>query len=232
MANSKHQVRFPGESESYRTARDKLLDAEIEIRRTIESVAAQRRRLPLGGEVPQDYAFEEIVGEDGKGKKRKVLMSELFAEGKDSLILYSFMYGPEMPSACPSCTSILDSLDGEAPHIMQRVNLAVVAKSPIERIHEWAKERRWRNLRFLSSAGSTYNHDYQGENAKGEQMPALNVFVRKNGRISHFYNTELMFAPSDPGQDMRHVDMIWPLWNLFDVTPEGRGEKWSPKLAY
>ena len=232
MANSKHQVRFPGESESYRAARDKLLDAEIEMKRTIESVAAQRRRLPLGGEVPQDYAFEEILGEDGERKKHKVRMSELFAEGKDSLILYSFMYGPEMPRPCPSCTSIIDGLDGEAPHVGQRANLAIVAKSPIERIREFAIERGWRNLRFLSSAGSTYNHDYQGENANGDQMPALNVFVRKTGRISHFYNTELMFAPSDPGQDMRHVDTIWPLWNLFDVTPEGRGEKWNPKLAY
>ncbi len=124
MAKSKHQVRFPGESESYRAERDKLLDAEIEMRRTIESVAAQRRRLPLGGEAPQDYAFEEIVGADAKGKKRKVRMSELFAPGKDSLILYSFMFGPEMPSACPSCTSIIDGLDGEAPHVMQRVNFA------------------------------------------------------------------------------------------------------------
>ena len=231
-ADSKHKVRFPGESESYRAARDKLLDAEIEMRRTIESVAAKRRNLPVGGEVPQDYLCEEIVGENGTGIRRKVRMSELFAEGKDSLILYSFMYGPEMKSACPSCTSIIDGLDGEALHVIQRVNFAIVAKSPIERIREWAKERGWRNLRFLSSAGSTYNHDYQGENVKGDQMPALNVFVRRKGKISHFYNTELMFAPSDPGQDMRHVDMIWPLWNLFDVTPEGRGEKWNPKLTY
>jgi predicted dithiol-disulfide oxidoreductase (DUF899 family) len=92
-------------------------------------------------------------------------------------------------------------LDGEAQHVTQRVGVAIVAKSPIERIRTWAKERGWRNLRFLSSAGSTYNHDYQGENAKGAQMPALNVFVRQNGKISHFYNTELMFAGSDPGQD-------------------------------
>ena len=229
--NSKHKIRFPGESESYRAARDRLLDAEIEMRRTIESVAAKRRSLPLGGQVPQDYTFEEIVGENGAGIKRKVRMSELFAPGKDTLILYSFMFGPEMASACPSCTSILDGLDGEAPHVMQRVNLAIVAKSPIERIRAWAKERGWRKLRFLSSAGSTYNHDYQGENAKGDQMPALNVFVRRNGKISHFYNTELMFAPSDQGQDPRHVDMIWPVWSLFDVTPEGRG-KWNPKLSY
>jgi predicted dithiol-disulfide oxidoreductase (DUF899 family) len=229
---SKHKVRFPGESESYRAARDRLLDAEIEMRRTIESVAAQRRKLPLGGEVPQDYVFDEIVGENGIGQKRKVRLSELFAPGKDTLILYSFMFGPEMASACPSCTSILDGLDGEAPHVTQRVSFAIVAKSPIERIREWAKVRSWHNLRFVSSAGSTYNHDYQGENAKGDQLPALNVFVRRSGKISHFYNTELMFAPSDPGQDMRHVDMIWPLWNLFDVTPGGRGEKWSPKLSY
>jgi predicted dithiol-disulfide oxidoreductase (DUF899 family) len=232
MASSKHQVRFPGESDSYRTARDKLLDAEIELRRTIESVAAQRRTLPLGGDVPQDYSFEEMVGGNGKAIRRTVRMSELFAEAKDTLILYSFMYGPEMARPCPSCTSIIDGLDGEAPHVTQRASLAIVAKSPIERIREFAKERGWRNLRFLSSAGSTYNRDYQGENAGGDQMPALNVFVRRNGKIAHFYNTELMFAPSAPGQDMRHVDMIWPLWNLFDVTPEGRGEKWNPKLAY
>lgn len=232
MASSKHKVRFPGESDSYRAARNKLLNTEIELRRAIESVAAQRRALPVGGEIREDYEFEEMVAKDGKAKKRKVSVSDLFAAGKDSLILYSFMYGPEMKRACPSCTSILDGLDGEVSHVAQRTNIAIVAKSPIERILEHAKDRGWRNLRLLSSAGNTYNRDYQGENEKGEQMPALNVFVRRNGRIHHFYNTELMFAPSEPGQDMRHVDMIWPLWNLFDYTPEGRGEKWGPKLAY
>lgn len=233
MASSKHKVRFPGESKPYRTARNKLLDAEIELRRAIEAVASQRRSLPDGGLIPEDYTFDEIIGQDGKGKKRKTRMSDLFADGKkDSLIVYSFMYGPEMPRPCPSCTSIIDGLDGEAPHVSQRTNIAIVAKSPIERLREFAKERGWRNLRFLSSEGTTYNHDYQGENEKGEQMPALNVFVRRNGKIHHFYNTELMFAPSDPGQDMRHVDAIWPLWNLFDVIPEGRGGKWGPKLSY
>jgi predicted dithiol-disulfide oxidoreductase (DUF899 family) len=232
MASSKHNVRFPGESESYRAARDKLLESEIELRRATESVAAQRRSLPLGGEIAQDYMFEEVIAEGGKEKKRKVRMSELFAKGKDSLILYNFMYGPAMPRPCPSCTSIIDGLSGEAPHVEQRVNFAIVAKSSIARIREFAAERGWRNLRLLSSAGSTYNHDYQGENAKGDQMPALNVFVKRDGKIRHFYNTELMFAPSEPGQDMRHVDTIWPLWNLFDVTPEGRGAKWNPKLTY
>ena len=166
MAKSRHDVRFPGESPSYRAARNALLDAEIDLRRATEAVAAQRRSLPLGGEIPEDYVFDEIVGEYGKSNKRKIRMSELFAPDKTSLILYNFMYGPDMKRPCPSCTSIIDGLDGEVPHVTQRVNFAIVAKSPIERIREFAKERGWHRLRILSSEGSTYNHDYQGENAK------------------------------------------------------------------
>ncbi|HEX9310794.1 MAG TPA: DUF899 family protein, partial [Gemmatimonadaceae bacterium] len=155
MPGTKHEIRFPGESQTYRSARDALLDAEIDLRRKIESVAEQRRSLPLGGEIPEDYAFEELVSVNGAPRKRKVKLSDLFANGKDTLILYSFMYGPEMERPCPSCTSILDSLDGEAPHVVQRVSLAVVARSPIGRILEFAKERDWRNLRLLSSVGTT-----------------------------------------------------------------------------
>ncbi len=107
-----------------------------------------------------------------------------------------------------------------------------MAKSPIERIREFARGRGWKNLCLLSSASNSYNNDYQGENEKGSQMPSLNVFVRRNGKISHAYNTELLFAPKEPGQDGRHVDMIWPVWNIFDYTPEGRGTDWSPKLSY
>jgi predicted dithiol-disulfide oxidoreductase (DUF899 family) len=228
MSESKHSVRFPGESESYRTERDKLLDAEMQLRRNIEAVASMRRDLPLGGELAEDYVFEEA----GSGSERKTRFSELFAEGKDTLIIYSFMYGPQMAQPCVSCTSILDALDGEAPHVMQRTNLAVIAKSPIARIMEFANGRGWRNLRLLSSAGNTYNHDYHAESAKGDQLPALNVFVRRAGAIHHVYNTELLYAPCEPGQDGRHVDMIWPLWNLFDFTPEGRGDKWYPRLSY
>ena len=107
----------------------------------------------------------------------------------------------------------------------------MVAKSPIQRIRAVARERGWNHLRLLSSAGNTYNHDYQGENEKGDQLPSLNVFARRDGKIHHFFNTELLFAPSEPGQDGRHVDLIWPLWNLLDFTPEGRGTDWRPKLS-
>lgn len=231
--SARHAVRFPGESAQYRSARDNLLDAEVELRRQLEEIAALRRSLPLGGPVKEDYVFEEGGPDlDDLEARRHVRLSELFREGQDSLILYSFMYGPQMQQPCPMCTSILDGLNGTVPHALQRVNLAVVAKSPIQRIRTFAQERSWRNLRLLSSARNTFNTDYHGEAADGGQIPALNVFVRRDGQIYHFYNTELLYAPSAPGQDPGHVDLIWPLWNLFDLTPEGRGTKWYPQLSY
>ena len=225
MATSASSTRFPGESPAYRRARNKLLDAEINLRNQVEQVAALRRKLPPGGKVPQDYEFEEDGG-------KKVRLSRLFAPGKSSLVLYSFMYGPNMKHACPMCTAFLDSLDGAAPHVTERANLAVVAKSPSARIAEFARSRGWRNLRLLSSSGNPYNRDYLGESADGSQMPSLNVFVRRDGAIRHFFHTELLFAKEEKGQNARHIDIAWPLWNLLDFTPEGRETDWYPKLEY
>ena len=239
-------VRFPGESAEYRLARDRLLEQEIELRRITERVAAARRALPLGGPVPEDYVFQ---GRGADGAPADVRLSELFAPGKESLVVYSFMFprasndqraGPGagqtalLPLAdgpCPSCSALLDQLDGAAEHVSQRVNLAVVAKAPLPRILTFADERGWRRLRLLSSAGNSYNRDYLGE-AEGWQMPMLNVFRRERGAISHFWGSELLYAPTDPGQDPRHVGTIEPLWNLFDLTPDGRGTDWDEQLSY
>lgn len=215
---------FPNESPEYRRARNGLLDAELALRRQVEAVAAQRRALPPGGEVPEDYLFEE--GEDA----RPVHMSQLFA-GKATLIAYSFMYGPKMDHACPACTSILDALDGETRHVTQRASLVVIAKSPIARVIRHAKQRGWQTLRLLSSTANSYNADYHGENAKGEQTSMLNVFTLKGGVVRHSFGAEMHNSQSDPGQDPRHVDSIWPLWNLLDFTPEGRGD-FHPRLEY
>lgn len=235
---------FPGESSEYRRERDRLLAAEVELRRAIERVAAQRRALPPGGAVPEDYRFEEAGGGE-------VAFSELFAPGKDTLVVYSFMFPrysgdtrpgpaggetgrlplPETP--CPSCTSILDSLDGAAPHLAERVNLAVVAKADPERIGTFAGERGWRHLRLLSSRGNTFNRDYHAETDDGEQMPILNVFVRDGEEIRHTWASELLFADQDEGEESRHVDSIWPLWHVLDVTPDGRGtDSEFPGLSY
>jgi predicted dithiol-disulfide oxidoreductase (DUF899 family) len=235
MTEPLHTVRFPGETDELRHARNELLQAEIDLRRQTEAVAAQRRGLPLGGEVPTDYGFEESSGEaDGA---RTVRLSELFEDGKDTLVLYSFMFipgdtGVPLGAACPSCTSIIDAVDGQAPHLTQLINLAVAAKVPIEQFREHARTRGWRHIRLLSATNTTYNHDYHTETPEGSQRPIATVFVRREGKIHHFWSSELAFAPADPGQNPRHVDFMWPLWNILDLTPEGRGSGWSPRLMY
>ena len=233
MPQKPHPRRFPGESAGYRTARNRLLTAETDLRRHVERVARLRRKLPLGGQVSQDYVFDELPpGATDPGSARQVKLSELFRDKLDTLLIYSYMFGPDMKQACPMCTSFLDSVEGAAMHLAQRANLAVAAKSPIARIQELAQKRGWHHLRLLSSANNTYNRDYYGENAQGGQLPMMNVFVRRKGKIYHFYATELQFMRPDKGQNERHIDMMWPLWNLLDLTPEGRGADWFPSLTY
>jgi predicted dithiol-disulfide oxidoreductase (DUF899 family) len=215
-------MKFPNQSAKYRAARERLLKEEMKLRAQAEKVAAQRRKLPAGGEVPEDYEFDSATG--------KVRLSQLFERGR-ALVAYSFMYGPKMEHACPMCTAFLDALDGNAPHITQRTNLVVIAKSPIERILEYARGRGWNHLRLLSSAGNSYNRDYLAEGPDGDQWPIMNVFVKEKG-IRHFWASEMMEAKRGKGQDPRHIDMMWPLWNVLDLTPEGRGTGWYPKREY
>ena len=240
-------VSFPGESAEYRAARDRLLEMEIDLRRRTEAVAAARRELPPGGAVPEDYVF---ASERDDGEPTDVRLSELFAAGRDSLAIYSFMFprdpederpGPaaehetgRLPLAegpCPSCVALLDQLDGAIEHAGQHVNFAVVAKAPLPRVLTFANERGWRRLRVLSSAGNSYNRDYHAETPDGAQRPMLNVFHRDGGGIRHFWGSELFNAPWDPGQDPRHVGTLEPVWNLFDLTPEGRPD-WDEQLSY
>src|SRR6201993_4299300 len=211
-------IRFPGESEDYRRERNRLLEAEAGLRRAIEQVAAQRRGLPQGGVGPDDYRFEQ-VSDDGE-----VRFSELFEAGKDTLVIYSFMFprysgdtrpGPaegetaKLPLAetpCASCTSILDSLDGAAPPLDRVINLVVVARSDPERIRNFSRERGWTHLRLLSSRANTYNRDYNAETPEGEQMPMLSAFIRDGDQLRHTWSSELMYAPREEDMEARHVD--------------------------
>jgi len=227
-ANRKATKHFKNESPEYRKAREKLLESEVALRAMTEDVARQRRALPLGGRVPEDYVFEEMTPD---GTVRSVKMSELFAPGKDTLIVYNYMYGPAMAKPCVMCTSIVDALDASAQHVNDRMNLVVVAKSPIERIMQEARRRDWKKARLVSSSKNTYNRDYFGEDEKESQWPMANVFVKKDGALHHTWGSELIDVDM-PGGEGRHVDIIWPLWNLFDWTPEGRGTDWHPKLQY
>jgi predicted dithiol-disulfide oxidoreductase (DUF899 family) len=217
------------ESQEYRRAREELLQAEIELRRREEAVAAQRRALPLGGEVTADYVFDAPSG--------PVTFDGLFANGKDTLYLYNFMFipgeqGPPLEVACPSCTSILDGMDGALRHLLDRLDVAIVAKAPIEQFAAWGEERGWRFAPLYSSSRTTFNRDYNAESDEWGQLPIAHVFTRGGGKIHHRWSSELFSAPTDPDQHPRHVDYMWPIWKVLDLTPAGRGMDWHPQYGY
>ena len=214
-------VRFPNESNNYRHARDALLAEEIELRRQIERVAAQRRALPPGGTVPKDYA---LVGENGPTR-----FSEMFGD-KQTLAVYSYMYGPKRAQPCPMCTSLMSAWDGTSLDVEQRIALVMVARSPIARLLAMKKERGWHHLRLYADLEGDFTRDYVS--ATDDDVPAFNVFTRRGGSIRHFWSGEMGGSTADPGQDPRGAPDLMPLWTILDSTPEGRGSAWYPKLSY
>lgn len=220
---AKNETRFPNESAEYRRARTALLAEEIELRRHLERVAAQRRALPPGGEVKKNYKFQ--------GEKAPVTFADLFGD-KQTLVVYSYMFGPQRERPCPMCTSLLSSWDGEAQDIEQNVALAVIAQSPIEKLVAFKKERGWRNLKLYSDTSREYSKDYFANTPAYDDTAAFNVFTRRDGTIRHFYGGEMGFETADPGQDPRGAPDLMPLWTVLDATPEGRKADWYPSLEY
>ena len=218
---AKNQAHFPNESPEYRQARNHLLAEEIELRRHIERVAALRRGLPPGGEIPEDYAFESSTG--------VVSLSQLFGD-KDTLVIYSMMFGTQRERACPMCTAMLTSWDGTARNLSERVALAVTARSPVERLLAFKKERGWTNLQLYSDTTGDYTRSYV--TADDGDVPGLSIFTRGDGTIRHFWSGEMSGEMADPGQDPRGAPDLDPLWTIFDLTPAGRGSTWYPKLEY
>lgn len=239
-------VVFPNESPQYRAARDELLAREIGLRREMESVAVARRALPPGGVLKDDYVFNEL---DDRGTVNPVKLSELFQPGTDSLVIYNYMFprhgtdtrpGPRAGESaklpltegpCPSCTNLIDQLDAAAPLVGAHVNMVVVAKAPIERVATFGRERGWRHIRLLSSGHNSFACDYNGE-IDGMQMPMMNVFTRDGDVIRHFWGAEMLYAPTDPAQDPRSIGPLETAWNIFDLTPLGRGIDWHEQLDY
>ncbi|MEQ8344990.1 MAG: DUF899 family protein [Sneathiellaceae bacterium] len=212
---------FPNEDPAYRRARNELLAEEIELRRHIERVAAQRRALPPGGAVSQDYRFD---GEDGP-----VTLAGLFGRHQ-SLIVYSYMFGPQRQMPCPMCTSLMTALEGKVRDIEQRVALAMIARAPIDRLAAAKRARGWTQLPIYSDRDGSFTRDYVS--AEDADVPALTVFTRRDGTIRHFWSAEMGGDTADPGQDPRGAPDIDPLWTLLDTIPEGRGTDWYPKLEY
>ncbi|MFC3078924.1 DUF899 family protein [Phenylobacterium terrae] len=216
-------LRVPNESAEYRAARTALLAEEIELRRHIERVAAQRRALPPGAPVTGDYRF---LGEEGE-----VDLAGLFQD-KPTLVAYSYMFGPQRERPCPMCTAMLGAWEGNAADIGQRVSLVVIARSPLEKLLAWKRERGWKNLRLYQDLTGAYSRDYFAMPTDGADDSALNVFTRRDGTVRHFWSGEMGDGTADPGQDPRGAPDPTPLWTVLDMTPEGRGRDWYPSLNY
>jgi predicted dithiol-disulfide oxidoreductase (DUF899 family) len=229
---------FPNESRAYRAARETLLNAEIALRRQMEAVAELRRALPPGGEVTGDYRFQ---GLDDDGAPRGFALAELFRPETDTLIMYQMMFPRHahdkrpapttgetaklalLDSPCPSCTALLDQLNpAVAPLEAAGTNFVVVGKTALDNLVNLARDRDWKHLRMLH-ADSDFKRAYHSEDQDGHQVPMVSVFQRgTDGVIRHFWSSEMIQAPSDPGQDPRAAGTLEPLWNLFDLTPGGR----------
>jgi predicted dithiol-disulfide oxidoreductase (DUF899 family) len=220
---AKNKTTLPNESTEYRRARNALLAEEIELRRHIERVAELRRALPPGGEVKKKYQFQ--------GERGPVSFADLFGD-KQTLVVYSYMFGPQRERPCPMCTSLLSSWDGEAQDMEQNVALAVVARSAVERLVAFKKERGWRNLKLYSDTSGDYSKDYLADTPEFDDSAAFNVFTRRDGVIRHFWAGEMGFEQADPGQDPRGAPDLMPLWTVLDCTPEGRKADWYPSLDY
>jgi predicted dithiol-disulfide oxidoreductase (DUF899 family) len=219
---TRETARWPNESSEYRAARTALLAEEIALRRHLETVAEHRRALPPGPEVRGDYQF---TGENGP-----LTLAELFGD-KDTLVLYTYMFGPQRERPCPMCTSLLAAWDGEVPDIQQRAAIAVIARSSIDKLKAFKAERGWQHLPLYSDMSGDFSRDYHAV-IDGNDIPQFIVLTRRDGTIRLFWAGEMGSESADPGQDPRGAPDLMPLWTILDSTPEGRGTDWYPKLDY
>lgn len=233
MAERLHDCRYPGESEDYREARDELLRAEVDLIQQIERLAAMRRALPPGGELKEDYIFEQGSPDFRDTETvHEVRLSELFGI-HSTLILINTMWAPDHELPCPACNSLADGYNATAPHLSNRAAFALVTRAPLSKLRPWAAARGWRDIRLLSSISNSFNEDYRTQSSDDSQIPSITVFMKDaEGHIRHFYSIEGHWVTPPEGQDGRHLDLYWPLWQLLDLTPDGRGTDWYPAYSY
>ena len=211
------EPRYPNETHRYREARNALLEEEKALLSQVKAVAEMRRKLPLGGKLKQDYVF---VGADERNLGREIRFSELFGD-KNTLLIYSMMFGPNWDNPCPSCTSLVDGFDRASISVTADAAFTVVAKAPAEKLNAWAKVRGWSSIQLVSAEQNDYLRDYlcQHDDSDATLQPVMHVFAKRDDGIYHFWATEMKG---------NHVDTVWAYWNLMDMTPEGRPDRVTP----
>ena len=220
----KAKTPFPGASAEYDAARRALLAEEIEFRRHMTRLTQQRRALPPGPVIEKNYRFKDE-------QAFEVGLVDLFGD-KNTLVTYFWMYGPQRERPCPMCTNWLGAMNGNAADIKQRVALKILGRSPVQRQYAFAQERGWRVLNFVQTVGDDYAKDLGVLMPDGSEYPALIVFKREGDKVRLFWASEMSREMADPGQDPRDAPDIASLWTVLDLTPEGRGTDWYPKLQY
>ncbi len=223
-------TRLTKESDDYVAARDELRKSEVALMELGERVAAQRRQLPAGP-VVEDYVFEEGPVDLGAGEEpiRQVRLSELFNGVGRPLIVYHFMYGKAQTSACPMCTMWIDGYNGIVDHVTQNADFVIVAAADVPTLRGYARGRGWDRLRLLSAGSSTFKYDLKSEDEDGNQDSTVSVFTRDpDGSVRHRYTAHPWMS-----EEIRErgIDLLSPVWNLLDLTPEGR-DNWYPSLSY
>ena len=232
--------RWPaGSTQEYIEARRLLFEKEYNLINQIEEVASQRRALPLGP-VLADYEFEEGPADlQASDEVRKVTLTDIVKGGNQAhktLLVYHMMMDTNDTNACPACSMFIDGLNGVAKHLAHHFSLVIVAKAPISSIREYARKREWSHLRFLSSASNTFNKDMGVERPDWykdlAQGPGFSVFRLEKGedggdRLRFWYHTTPHFGRVNGKEVVRGMDLLTPVWNLLDITPEGRGQ-WNP----
>jgi predicted dithiol-disulfide oxidoreductase (DUF899 family) len=216
------QTNLSNESPEYLLKREELRLAEIELMRQRERVAELRRELPKGATI-QDYEFLEgpTSLDAGDEPVTKVRLSELFTAPDRALVIYHFMFGKKQTKACPMCTAWIDGYNGVAHHLAQNVDFAIVAAADLPTLRAYGRDRGWDRLRLLSASESTFKSDLGSENSEGSQDSMISVFTRdSDGTLRHFYSGHPWL-----GEDIkeRGIDELTPIWNVLDLTPQGRG---------
>jgi predicted dithiol-disulfide oxidoreductase (DUF899 family) len=227
---SYRQTNLPDESQEYLAKREEVRLAEIELRNARERVAELRRQLPPGP-IVADYEFVEgpMSLDEGDAPARKVRLSELFTAPDRSLVIYHLMYGKQQTTPCPMCTAWIDGFNGIAHHLAQNVDFAIIAAAEVPELRAYARHRRWNKLRLLSAGESSFKYDLGSEDAEGHQDSTISVFTREtDGTVRHFYSAHPRLA-----EDIkeRGIDELSPIWNVLDLTPQGRGT-WYASLDY
>ena len=215
---------FPGESDEYLRAREALLAEEIEFRRHMTRLTEQRRALPPGPVIEKNYRFKDANGAE-------LGLPDLFGK-HDALVTYFWMFGPQRERPCPMCTNLLGAVNGNAADIKQRVAFKVLGRSPVPRQIAFAQERGWHGLDLLQTIGDDYAKDIGALKSDGSEWAAIIVFKRDGDKVRLFWAAEMMPEMADPGQDPRNAPDLAALWSILDLTPDGRGKDWYPKLSY